>query len=52
MDDPDDHAELRARAEDAERRLVVQAEVLGVAWRAQIEEERRLAERERSRRRS
>jgi hypothetical protein len=31
-DDPDDSIELRARAETAERRYLVQAEVLGRRW--------------------
>jgi hypothetical protein len=36
VDDLDDNAELRARAEAIERRQTRLAEVLGVAWRAQI----------------
>jgi hypothetical protein len=35
-DDPDDHAQLRARAETAERRQTRRAALLGAAWRAQI----------------
>ena len=35
-DGPDDHAELRARAEATERRQLKRAEILGAAWRAQI----------------
>jgi hypothetical protein len=35
-DEPDDHAELRARAEAIKRRQMQRAELLGVVWRAQI----------------
>lgn len=38
-DDSDDHAELRARGEATEHRQMRLAEVLGVAWRAQIADE-------------
>jgi hypothetical protein len=40
-DEPDDHAELRAQAERAERRLGWEAECEGQRWRVQIECERR-----------
>jgi hypothetical protein len=39
-DEPDDSARLRARAEASERRQLRRAEVLGVAWRAQIAAEK------------
>jgi hypothetical protein len=39
-DDPDDSAELRTRGEAAERRQTRLADVLGVAWRREIERER------------
>jgi hypothetical protein len=39
-DDPDDSAELRDRGEAIERRQTRLAEVLGVAWRREIERER------------
>jgi hypothetical protein len=35
-DGPDDHAELRARAEAVERRQTRLAETLGVAWRQEL----------------
>jgi hypothetical protein len=35
-EEPEDHAQLWARAKAAERRQVHRAEVLGGAWRAQI----------------
>ena len=35
-DDPDDSAELRARAEATERRQLARAERLGVAWRQEL----------------
>jgi hypothetical protein len=34
--DPDDHAELRVKAEATERRQLRRAAVLGAVWRAQI----------------
>ena len=51
-DDPDDSAELRARAEVAEQRQVTRAELLGVVWQGEILEERRRVGRERTRLRS
>jgi hypothetical protein len=42
---PDDHAQLRARAETAERRQLRRAESLGALWRSQIRAERRQRER-------
>jgi hypothetical protein len=35
-DDPDDHVELRASAEVAERRQTARAEGLGVVWRQEL----------------
>jgi hypothetical protein len=49
-DDPDDGAELRARAETAECRQTMRAEVLGAVWQGEIREERRQGEQERRRR--
>jgi hypothetical protein len=40
MDDPDDSAELRARAEAAERRLMVRRAVIGRRWQQEILEKR------------
>jgi hypothetical protein len=39
-DDPDDSAELRARAEAVERRHARHAAVLGVVWQGEIRAER------------
>ena len=50
-DDPDDHAELRAQAEAAERRLMSRALVLGVLLQDEVQQERLTAERDWSRRR-
>jgi predicted RNA-binding Zn ribbon-like protein len=49
-DDPDDTAELSARAEVLERRHLARAAVLGRRWQREIREEQRQHERERSRR--
>jgi hypothetical protein len=35
-DDPDDHAELRARAEAIERRQMARVEIIGRRWQRQI----------------
>ena len=40
-DDPDDHAQLLARAEAAERRQLARAEVLSVVWQREIRAEQK-----------
>ena len=49
-DDPDDSAQLRAKAEASERRQLRRAAVLGVVWQGEIAEERQQRARERRRR--
>ncbi len=39
-DDPDDHAELRARAEATEQRLEASAARIGRRWQREVERER------------
>ena len=47
-DDPDDSAQLLARAEAADRRQARHAARLGVIWQGEIQEERRRQERQHS----
>jgi hypothetical protein len=49
-DDPDDHAQLRTRAETAERRLEATAARIGRRWQREITRERKHRERARKRR--
>ena len=46
-DEPNDHAELRARAETVERRYLAQAQVMGRRWQQEIAAERQQLDRER-----
>jgi hypothetical protein len=49
-DEPDDCAELQAKAEVIERRFAVTAERLGQIWQTEIREERRQARADQRRR--